>query len=185
MCLQTIGVASLTYSTSREKHILKLAFQFKMENIIFNRGLPHVGEQIFESLDTPELINCLEVSETWRELAENVLIKRWKGKVIEACKNGETKIVQLLLECCTFEDSGLNIKDETKMTAFMVACENGHKDVVKLLLDHSERIELNVRDNVGNTALILACNEGHKDVVKLLLAYSERRKDQMIKSIII
>ena len=59
MCLQTIGVASLTYSTSWEKHNLKLAFQFKMENIIFNRGLPHVGEQIFESLDTPELIKSL------------------------------------------------------------------------------------------------------------------------------
>ena len=69
-----------------------------MENIIFNLGLPHVGEQIFESLDTPELFNCLEVSETWRELAENVLAKRLKGKMFEACKNGETKVVQLLLE---------------------------------------------------------------------------------------
>ena len=53
-------------------------------NKVINLGIPHVGELIFESLDTPELIKCLEVSETWRELAENVLIKKWKGKMNEA-----------------------------------------------------------------------------------------------------
>ena len=173
MCLQTIGVASLTYSTSREKHILKLAFQFKMENIIFNRGLPHVGEQIFESLDTPELINCLEVSETWRELAENVLIKRWKGKMFEACKSGETKVVQLLLDCCNSEESGLNSIDEYGYTVFMWACQNGHKDVVQLLLENSERIELNAISNHGWTAVMHACSNGYTDVVKLLLDHSE------------
>ena len=49
-------------------------------NKIINRGMPHIGEHIFKSIDTPGLIKCLEVSQTWRELAENVLIKRWKGK---------------------------------------------------------------------------------------------------------
>ena len=48
-------------------------------NKVINIGIPHVGELIFESFDTPGLINCMEVSETWRELAGNVLIKRSKG----------------------------------------------------------------------------------------------------------
>ena len=78
---------------------------------IINLGIPHVGEQIFETFDTQELIKFLEVSETWKVLAENVLIKRWKGKMFEACKNGETKVVQLLLERCSSEEIGLNIKD--------------------------------------------------------------------------
>ena len=30
----------------------------------------------------------------------------------EACKNGETKVAQLLLVCCNSEESGLNTKDE-------------------------------------------------------------------------
>ena len=68
---------------------------------VINLGIPHVGELIFESFDTPGLIHCMEVSETWRELAENVLIKRRKGKiyikVFEAFKIGET-VAQLLLE---------------------------------------------------------------------------------------
>ena len=61
---------------------------------VINLGIPHVSELIFECFDTPGLIKCLEVSQTWRELAENVLIKRRKGKiyikVFEAFKIGET-----------------------------------------------------------------------------------------------
>ena len=89
-----------------------------MEKVI-NIGIPHVAEQIFESIDTPGLIKCLEVSQTWKFLAENVLIKRWKGKMFEACQNGETKVVQLLLERCTSEESGLNINDECSQSIFI------------------------------------------------------------------
>ena len=81
-----------------------------MENII-NLGIPHVGELIFESIGTPGLVKCLEVSQTWKVLAENVLIKRWKGKMFEACKNGETKVVQLLLERCNSEERGASNND--------------------------------------------------------------------------
>ena len=55
----------------------------------------------------------------------------------------------------------------------MVACLNGHKDVVKLLLDHSEtNIDLNMEANYGMTAFIVACKNGHKDVVQLFLKIS-------------
>ena len=51
----------------------------------------------------------------------------------------------------------------------MLACSRGHKDVVKLLLDHLDpRIDLNVRSGM------IACMDGHKDVVKLLLDSPER-----------
>ena len=143
-------------------------------NKIINFGMPHIGEQIFESIVTPGLFQCALVSETWKVLAENVLIKRWKDKMIEACKSGETKVVQLLLKCSNSEEIGLNTKDEFGCTPFMWACENGHKDIVKLLLDHSERIELNARDNDGKTAFMIACKEGHKNVVKLLLDHYEK-----------
>ena len=153
-----------------------------MEKII-NLGIPHVAEQIFESIDTPGLIKCLEVSETWKVLAENVLIKRWKGKMFEACQNGETKVVQLLLECCNSEESGLNTRDELGRTPFIWACENGHKEVVQLLLDTSEmNIDLNARNRYGETAFMLACMTGHKDVVQLLLGNSERNIDLNARS---
>ena len=55
-----------------------------MEKVI-NLGIPHVSEQIFESLETQELIKCLKVSETWKILAGNVMIKRFKGKMLDDC----------------------------------------------------------------------------------------------------
>ena len=60
------------------------------------------------------------------------------------------------------------------MTGLMWACCNGHKDVVQLLLGHSERIDLNARSNNGATAFMRACCNGHTDVVKLLLDHSGR-----------
>ena len=144
-----------------------------MEKII-NHGLPHIAEQIFDNINTDGLIQLLKVSKTWEVLAENVLLKRWKGKMLKACQQGESKVVQLLLEHCTAEESGLNTKDEHGGTSFMWACRNGHKDVVKLLLNHSERIELNARNNYGWTAFIEACYYGHKDVIQLLLDNFER-----------
>ena len=97
--------------------------------------------------------------------------------MLEACENGETKIVELLLERCNFEESGLNTKDEDGATALMWACFNGHKGVVKLLLKHSERIELNASTNSGWTAFMEACHDGHKDVVQLLLDHSDSNID--------
>ena len=72
-------------------------------NEVINFGIPHIGELIFESMDTSELFRCALVSETWKILAENVLIKRWKGKMLLACQNGETKVVELLLKHCNSE----------------------------------------------------------------------------------
>ena len=194
---------------------------------VINIGIPHIGENIFESFDLPGLINCMEVSETWRELAgnvlkkrrngviyiqifeafksgettvaqllledlddeelfqcalvsetwkelaENVLIKRWKGRMFKACEIGRAKIVQLLLERCNPEEIGLNTKDRFGYTPFMEACENGHKNVVKLFLDHSERIDFNTKGKFGNTAFMSACSNGRRVVVKLLLSNSE------------
>ena len=57
-----------------------------------------MGEHIFESIEIDELFQFMSVSETWKVLAENVLIKRLKGWIFEACQNGETKVVRLLLE---------------------------------------------------------------------------------------
>ena len=153
-----------------------------MEKII-NLGIPHVAEQIFESIDTPGLIKCLEVSETWRVFAENVLIKRWKGKMFEACKNGETKVVQLLLERCNSEESGLHIRDDNGRTTLMIACIIGDKDVVQSLLDNSEiNIDLNARNHWEETALMVACKIGNRDVVQLLLDNQERNIDLNAKN---
>ena len=143
-------------------------------NKVINLVIPYVGEQVFESLENDSLTQCLEVSEaSWKVLAENVLLKRWKGKMLLACRTGKTQIVKLLLQHYNSEESGLKSKDENGWTPFMMACCKGHTDVVEFLLDHSEgNIDLNAKSMDGWTAFILACQHGHKDVVKVLLDHS-------------
>ena len=51
----------------------------------------------------------------------------------------------------------------------MVACYNGRKDVVQMLLDHSERIDLNARNNYGSAAFMEAHEIVLKDIVQLFL----------------
>ena len=135
---------------------------------VINLGIPHVGEQILENIETEVLIQLCLVSKTWKVLAENVLFKRWRNRFFEACESGKTKIVQLLLELLNDSELyiGLNCtKNDTGDTAFMVACYKGHKGVVKLLLNHSrsKSVNFNARDNNGDTAFIIACCVGHKE----------------------
>ena len=140
---------------------------------ILNLGIPHVGEKIFRGINNRGLIQFMLVSQTWKALAENVLLKRYKGKIRKACRRGETTIVQLLMDHFNSEESGLNARDTDGLTPFHWACYRGHKDIVKLLLQHSGlTINLNAKGNCGETAFMLACQRGRKDVVQLLLKYS-------------
>ena len=66
---------------------------------IINLRIPHVGEQIFQNLEYEDLIQCQQVSQTWRILSKKAwLDKTWKGKMFEACRAGKVEIVKYLLE---------------------------------------------------------------------------------------
>ena len=101
-------------------------------NRIINIGIPHIGEQIFKSLSENDLIHCLKVSNTWEVFSEKILLRKWKGKLLEACQAGKTEIVRILLD--NGDDTELNATDEKGKTAFIWACENGHEAVASLLL---------------------------------------------------
>ena len=140
-------------------------------NKVINLNIPDIGEKIFSSLGTDDLVKLLPVSKTWKELIENVLIKRikrWRGKLYEACKAGQMEVVKLLL--LYSDDEGEDLK-----WVFRFACENGHKDIVKLMLGlpGSKDIGLNfsLHKNLmaAKTPLMMACENGHKDIVKILL----------------
>ena len=53
------------------------------------------------------------------------------------------------------EESYLNVQSKFGETAFMLACQKGHKDVVKLFLDSENYIQLNARDFFGDNAFII------------------------------
>ncbi|KEI35547.1 ankyrin 1 [Francisella sp. W12-1067] len=54
---------------------------------------------------------------------------------------------------------------------FWIACQNGHMDIVKLLLDHKD-INPNIAKGAKRgTPLYIACQNGHINIVKLLLKH--------------
>merc|ERR1711860_151402 len=89
-----------------------------------------------------------------------------------ACKNGQIKVVKLILFYSETKNIFLNMRDSNEIwTAFMYACHFGHTDVVKLMLSNqvSKGIHLNSKDQKRRTAFMLACCNGQVDVVQLLM----------------
>ena len=146
-----------------------------MDNII-NLGIPHVGEQIFESIDSSELLQYRWVSESWKILSEKLLFKRWQGRLIEAVKRSKIEIVAFLLGRLESEEINEDDCFGFGKTAFMYACKNGQMDIVKLFLEHSNKrnIELNAQNVHGMTGVMYACKKGHTDIVKLILDSSAK-----------
>jgi len=61
----------------------------------------------------------------------------------------------------------VNAKTAKGNTSLMGASENGHAEVVKLLIEKGA--DVNEKNTFGNSALWGACLHGHEEVVKLLL----------------
>ena len=145
---------------------------------IINLCIPHVGEQIFASLDTENLIYCLDVSQTWRVLAERIFIKR-KDSFFKACKIGNLKILKLLLEHYNDEEDRLNTTDNNGWTPLMWASLKRRNHIVHFLLNHSDlKINLDAEDNNKDTAFSLACLRGYEDIIKLFLEKEKEEQDQ-------
>jgi len=85
-----------------------------------------------------------------------------------ACFFGWTSVVEYFLMRNPRVDVAKPNKNEA--TPFLIVCQEGHKEVVSLLLA-DPRIDLKKpANNGGATPLFMACQKGHQEVVSLLLA---------------
>ena len=71
---------------------------------VMNYEIPHILEQILGFLDTPTLMRCAQVSKTWKVPAQKIrehldifLVHEWKSNPMQACVEGKTYIIRLLL----------------------------------------------------------------------------------------
>ena len=88
-----------------------------------------------------------------------------------ACIDGRFNIVEHSIKSTNL-NIDVNVKtDNTCNTGFILACQEGHSKVVKILKENALTlgIDLNTQDRYSCTGFYWACQMGHLDVIKLLL----------------
>lgn len=86
------------------------------------------------------------------------------NKLIDAAKSGSSADIEAALA----DGADINAKDVGNgITALIWASQNGHIDVVKVLLDKGA--DINIKNSNGVTSLIMAIQNSSMDIVKLLL----------------
>lgn len=88
-----------------------------------------------------------------------------------AAKTGNKKVVKLLL---SKNSEVINSTDDNDWTPLFVACDIGHTNVVKTILEHKP--DVNFCDRLGLSPLHIACSKGHIDIIQLLLPRSNINK---------
>ena len=141
---------------------------------LFNKSVPHILEKIFFSLDYDSFRACRKVHKTWVELLssdrytkelEEMLIRKEENeeKLCKSSRDGNVEVVSLLLS------SGVSPNClRSHSTPLINAAMNGHKNVVKILLDAGA--EPTKKNEKGKTPLYEAAQNGHRIVVKILLS---------------
>ena len=116
-----------------------------------------------------DALNYLRIVEMLIEIKDIDLtvkdVKTGRNALIYASRNGNTEILKKLLQKDQCKNE-INIKDNKAKTAFDYACEFGHVDVIKILLDCCNELKIN---EVEINPLILSCTRKKTDVVEMLL----------------
>jgi ankyrin repeat protein len=83
------------------------------------------------------------------------------------CERGNKDTAKFLLDS-SFDPNDIDIDRTYRTTHLQIACEDGHTDVVQLLLDYNAQIDKCNKD--GESPLILATKHGYDGIVRLLLS---------------
>ena len=153
--------------------------------MLFTTNVPHVLEMIFFSLDYESYKKCLKVCIKWRELLitksfqtrVNLLfcneVSKEQGMLSCAAWNGHTQMAKSLLSSGLLDVNANiskyvnNIISRPAGTLLTLAAEEGHEDVVLLLLNNGA--DPNKANNSGRTPLHSAASSGNSSIVRQLL----------------
>jgi hypothetical protein len=104
-----------------------------------------------------------------RWFLSKLLLLQDDKKFLAAAKAGNIAIVTEQLKYCT----DIEVKTRNGWTALVLAAQDGHEEVVKVLLDGGAEKE--TKDRFNWAALLLAAQNGHGKAIQLLLDWGQRR----------
>ena len=107
-------------------------------------------------------LRLLEVLLIRQDIALNV---KNASPFFYAAEKGHLRIIRRLLEC---KDVDINITVWNKSPLY-IALKHSHIEVAKLLIGHSNQLDINSVIFLGNTAFLVIVVNGHLDIVELLL----------------
>jgi len=96
-----------------------------------------------------------------------------------ACYEGRAGVVEVLLR--EGEGVQVNLANEDGSSPFMAACERGHLEIVKMMLE-CPRVAVDQVDLLGTSPFWIACQNGHVGVVREIIA-SGRVFDPLVRSV--
>ena len=87
-----------------------------------------------------------------------------------ACENGNTNIVEFLIDKSESLNFDLTSKNAWGHTGFHLACDAGYTNVVEMLINKSEslNLDLTAKDKQGYSGFQLAVKKGKYDVINMI-----------------
>ena len=108
-----------------------------------------------------------------QEKDENIRNDHDETPFLVACKNGRFKIVQLLLRNTDLKINFNAIDNHWGYSGFHFACQQGHFDVVKTLVETTAGLSIDLKAKTKNSnsdsVFHLACTNDNSAVVKILM----------------
>ena len=165
--LLDLGV-NINCSNSEEKTALMLACEAGHEEVVQTLVLvganvnfqDNIGQTALMVSKTKEIFSLLLQSNA----GINILTHNGSTPLIIASGLGHLSVVETLL---VEYSNDPNFRNEIGMTALLFACQNGHYQMVEILLKNGA--DPYIQSISGSTALILSSQNGHQQVVELLL----------------
>lgn len=122
----------------------------------------------FSAIHLACMHNSLEATSQLLENDEtkyiNFLDESGNTPLIWATAYNNKEVLKFLID----KKADINIKDTTGYNAFHIACEEGHLEIVKQLLDPFKD-QINLKTPTDETPLLIACINNHEEIVEFLI----------------